>query len=121
MEVGEVEPDMTVDAGVAGAVGVVGVGVGMAAGHFVCRQKPEAWAGAAKAESGTVCRAVRLVFPRSPHGGREGAGVEFTTTTIKLAYDVWERAKVRALKRGLTLAKFIEDVLRRELGEEEEK
>lgn len=49
------------------------------------------------------------------------AGVEFTTTTIKLAYDVWERAKVRALKRGLTLAKFIEDVLRRELGEEEEK
>ena len=49
------------------------------------------------------------------------AGVEFTTTTIKLAYDVWERAKVRALKRGLTLAKFIENVLRRELGEEEEK
>lgn len=49
------------------------------------------------------------------------AGARFASTTIKIAYDVWERAKIRALKRGISLAKFIEDALRRELGEEEKK
>ena len=49
------------------------------------------------------------------------AGVEFTTTTIKLAFDIWQRAKIASLKKGISLAKLIEDALRRELGEEEEK
>ncbi len=48
------------------------------------------------------------------------AGVEFTTTTIKLAFDIWQRAKIASLKKGISLAKLIEDALRRELGEEEE-
>jgi len=47
------------------------------------------------------------------------AGTEFVNTTIKLARDVWERAKIRALKKGISLAKLIEEALRRELREEE--
>lgn len=49
------------------------------------------------------------------------AGAEFVGTTIKLAHDVWEESKILALKRGISLAKLIEDSLRRELKEEEEK
>ena len=49
------------------------------------------------------------------------AGVEFTTTTIKLAFDVWQAAKIMALRRSVSLAKLIEDALRRELQEEEKK
>jgi hypothetical protein len=47
--------------------------------------------------------------------------IEMVTTSLSLAREVWERAKIRALKRGITLAKLIEDALRRELGEEEKK
>ena len=49
------------------------------------------------------------------------AGVEFVNTTIKLARDVWEDSKILALRRGVSLAKLIEDSLRRELKEEEKR
>jgi len=49
------------------------------------------------------------------------AGVEFVNTTIKLARDVWEDSKILALRRGISLAKLIEDSLRRELKEEEKR
>lgn len=48
------------------------------------------------------------------------ASSEFATTTVKIAYEVWEKSKIRALRRGLTLAKLVENALRRELGEEDE-
>lgn len=47
------------------------------------------------------------------------AGAEFVGTTIKLAHDVWRDSKILALRRGISLAKLIEDSLRRELKEEE--
>ncbi|MEM2618618.1 MAG: hypothetical protein QW356_03920 [Candidatus Hadarchaeales archaeon] len=37
------------------------------------------------------------------------------STTIKLHRDVWERAKIGALKRGITFAELIEESLRRHL------
>ena len=46
------------------------------------------------------------------------AGADMVGTSIDLTRAVWERAKIRALKRGITLAKLIEEALRRELGEE---
>ncbi|MBA7602210.1 hypothetical protein ES703_09296 [subsurface metagenome] len=53
------------------------------------------------------------------------AGVELVgttvNTTIKLAHDVWQDSKILALRRGISLAKLIENTLRRELKEEEEK
>ena len=52
------------------------------------------------------------------------AGVELVgatvNTTITLARNVWKDSKILALNRGISLAKLIEDALRRELGEEEE-
>ena len=45
-------------------------------------------------------------------------GAEVVGTIIKLARDVWEAAKIRALKEGLTLAKVIESALRQYLEEE---
>ncbi|MCK4405670.1 MAG: hypothetical protein KAV43_04100 [Hadesarchaea archaeon] len=47
------------------------------------------------------------------------AGARFAQTTIKLSFDIWQRAKIVALKKSITLAKLIEDALRRELQEEE--
>lgn len=47
------------------------------------------------------------------------AGIEMVDTSLSLAREVWEAAKIRALKRGITLAKLIEEALRRELKEEE--
>ncbi len=41
-------------------------------------------------------------------------------TTIKLAKDVWQAAKIEAVKRGITLAAMIEEALRRYLKELEE-
>lgn len=41
------------------------------------------------------------------------------TTTIKIAYDVWKAAKIRALEEGATLAGIIEKALRRYLEETE--
>lgn len=47
------------------------------------------------------------------------AGGEFVGTTIKLARDVWEAAKIRAMKQGITLAKLVENALRKALEEAE--
>ena len=49
------------------------------------------------------------------------AGAEFASTTVKIAHDVWEKSKIRALRQGISLAKLIENALRKELEEEEEK
>ena len=46
------------------------------------------------------------------------AGADMVDTSISLARTVWKRAKIMALERGITLAKLIEEALRRELGEE---
>ena len=45
-------------------------------------------------------------------------GADMVDTSISLAREVWKRAKIMALERGITLAKLIEEALRRELGEE---
>ncbi|MEM2282250.1 MAG: CopG family transcriptional regulator [Candidatus Hadarchaeales archaeon] len=47
-------------------------------------------------------------------------GVQMVATTIKLAKDVWQAAKIEAVKRGITLAAMIEEALRRYLKELEE-
>jgi predicted aspartyl protease len=48
---------------------------------------------------------------------------EIVKTSIALARSVWERAKIEALKQGLTLAQVIEAALKKylELSEEEKK
>ena len=44
---------------------------------------------------------------------------ELVGTTIKVAREVWQAAKIEAIKRGITLAGIIEEALRRYLKEEE--
>ena len=47
---------------------------------------------------------------------------ELVGTTIKIACEVWQAAKIEAIKRGITLAGIIEEALRRYLkGEEKTK
>jgi len=40
-------------------------------------------------------------------------------TTIKVDLDLWKKAKKEAIDRGITLSSFIEELLRKELGETE--
>ena len=47
-------------------------------------------------------------------------GAEFVATTLKLARDVWESAKIYAIKQGLTLAQVVETALREFLKKQEE-
>jgi hypothetical protein len=40
-------------------------------------------------------------------------------TTIKIDPELWKKAKKQAIDRGITLSRFIEALLRKELGETE--
>jgi hypothetical protein len=42
---------------------------------------------------------------------------ELVKTSLALTRDVWERAKIRALREGITLAKIVENSLQRYLDE----
>ncbi|MBA7593861.1 hypothetical protein ES703_00795 [subsurface metagenome] len=48
-------------------------------------------------------------------------GSDFVKTSLALGYDVWKRAKVKALETGLTLAEITERALQDYLKKEKKK